>query len=297
MKNLKSTLLLMATIISITLSACQPQKPAQNGLKVMVVENFLADIVRQVAGERVSVKSLIPLNVDPHAFEPTPRDIADISDTQVLVINGAGIETWLNPVLNNAGGQRLVIEASKGLKSRTGAEIDPHFWMDPTQTITYVKNIRDGLIQVDPAGAAIYQENSDRYIQQLKGLDTWIFEQVKQIPPEKRLLVTNHESFGYFADRYGFIVVGTIIAGVSTDSAPSAQDVTKLINQIRSTGSPAVFLEIGANPDLARQIAGETGVRVITDLYTESLTDSSGPAPTYIDMLKTDVSTIMDALK
>jgi ABC-type Zn uptake system ZnuABC Zn-binding protein ZnuA len=297
MKIKQKILLLIVVLIAPFLFACQPRNLPQNGIKVMVAENFLADIVQQVAGDRVVVQTLIPLYVDPHSFEPTPRDIVAISESQVLVINGGGIETWLNPVLNNAGGQRLVIEASKGLKSRSTPEIDPHFWMDPTKTITYVDNIRDGLVKIDPAGAGKYQENADRYIKQLKDLDAWIITQVKQIPPEKRLLVTNHENLGYFADHYGFKVVGTIIPSVSTDSAPSAQEIAKLINQIRTTGSPAVFLEIGANPDLARQIASETNVHVVTNLYTESLTDANGPAPSYIDMLRADVITIVDALK
>jgi ABC-type Zn uptake system ZnuABC Zn-binding protein ZnuA len=169
--------------------------------------------------------------------------------------------------------------------------------MDPTKTISYVENIRDGLIQADPEGASTYRENADGYIKQLKSLDIWISEQVKQIPPEKRLLVTNHESLGYFADRYGFKVIGTIIPSVSTDSAPSAQEIARLIDHIRAAGSPAVFLEIGANPDLARQIASETGVKVVTNLYTESITDVNGPAPSYIAMLELDVSTIVKALK
>jgi len=289
--------LLILTGIFLFLSACQPNIPPQDGLRVIAVENFLADMTQRVAGDRVKVQTLIPINVDPHAFEPTPHDIANISESQVLVINGGGIETWLNPVLNNAGGQRLIIEASKGLKSRSAPEIDPHFWMDPNNSITYIKNIRDGLIKADPAGAAQYQANADDYIQQLKELDRWINEQVKQIPPEKRLLVTNHESLGYFADRYGFKVIGTIIPGFSTDSAPSAQEIARLINQIRATGSKAVFIEVGANQDMARQIASETGVRVVTNLYTESLTDANGPAPSYIEMLKMDVATMVQVLK
>jgi ABC-type Zn uptake system ZnuABC Zn-binding protein ZnuA len=292
----KSILLILAAATGF-LTACQAAPAPSAGIKVIVVESFLADITRQIAGSRLKVDTLIPINVDPHAFEPTPRDISRIADSQVLVINGGGIETWLTPVLNNAPGQHLVIEASKGLSSRTAAAVDPHFWMDPTHVITYTQNIRDGLIQVDPAGKSTYEDNARAYIAQLKDLDSWISLQVQQIPPARRLLVTNHESLGYYADRYGFTVVGTIIPSVSSEAAPSAQEVVKLINTIRSTGSPAVFLEIGANPDLARQIASETNLRVISDLYTESITDPNGPAPTYIDMLKMDTRTIVDALK
>ena len=271
------------------LTACQSAPPPTNAVKVIAVESFLTDMTQQVAGERLKVETLIPVNVDPHAFEPTPRDIIKISDSQVLVVNGGGLETWLTAVLNNTAGQHEVIEAARGIPGRTPGVLDPHFWMDPSHAVTYVGTIRDGLIQADPAGKSIYTQNASRYISQLKDLDAWISTQVKQIPPEKRL--------GYFADRYGFKVVGTIIPSISTDAAPSAQDVAKLITLIRQTGSPAVFLEMGANADLARQIASETDVHVITGLYTESVTDMNGPAPSYIDMLKLDTRIIVDALK
>jgi ABC-type Zn uptake system ZnuABC Zn-binding protein ZnuA len=290
-------LLLIFTLLSLLLSACQPQAAPSDKIKVIVVENFLADIVQNVAGDRVYITPLIPINVDPHSFEPAPRDVVQIAQSRALIINGGGIETWLKPVLDKSGGNLVVIEASKGLTSRTQPETDPHFWMDPNNVISYVATIRDGLTQVDPAGKNVYTQNANQYIARLKELDVWTAGQVQQIPPEKRLLVTNHESLGYFADRYGFKVIGTIIPSVSTDSSPSAQEVAQLINLIRSTGVKAIFLETGANPDLAQQIGSETGVKVITDLHTESLTDSSGPAPTYIDMIKSDVNSIVGALK
>jgi ABC-type Zn uptake system ZnuABC Zn-binding protein ZnuA len=175
--------------------------------------------------------------------------------------------------------------------------IDPHFWLDPNNVVQYVENIRDGLSQADPGGAATYSTNARAYIAQLKDLDQWIVNQVKVLPSERRLLVTNHETLGYFADRYGFKIIGTIIPSVSTASSPSAQQLATLIDQIKASRAPAIFLENGANPQLANQVAKETGVKMVTDLYTHSLTAANGPAPTYIDMIKSDVRTIVDALK
>ena len=144
---------------------------------------------------------------------------------------------------------------------------DPHFWLDPTKAITYVENIRDGLSQADPAGKDVYAANAAAYIAQLQELDTWIAQQVGQsIPAERRQIVTNHESFGYFADRYGFTIIGTVVPSVSTGSAPSAQQLARLVDRIKATGAPAIFLETGANPQLAQQVAAETGVKVVTDL-------------------------------
>lgn len=307
--------------------AASPQTAAAGGapLKVLAAETFLADMAQNVAGDRLKVDSLIPIGVDPHGFEPTPRDVAKIAESRVLIVNGAGFEGWLDKVLQNAGGQRAVITASAGLTMRepregemahehehatTAAgtptpeaehvhqhEGDPHFWLDPIAAIKYVENIRDGLSAADPAGKETYAANAAAYIAKLQELDGWIRAQVAAIPSERRLLVTNHESFGYFADRYGFTVVGTVIPSVSTGASPSAQEMAALVAHIREAGAPAIFLETGANPQLARQIAQETGVKVVTDLYTHSITDAKGPAPSYIEMMRYNVRTIVDALK
>jgi ABC-type Zn uptake system ZnuABC Zn-binding protein ZnuA len=284
---------------------------------VLAAETFLADVAQNVTGDRLAVTSLLPVGVDPHSFEPTPGDVRKVAASDVLIVNGAGFEAFLGRLLENAGGsplssqaggQRQVIEAAKGLTVRApregevaqaGAprEDDPHFWLDPNHVVKYVENIRDGLSQADPGGAAIYARNAETYVARLKELDRWIADQVQQIPPERRLLVTNHESLGYFADRYGFRIVGTIVPSVSTDASPSAQQVAQLIDHIKQTGAPAIFLETGANSQMARQIAQDTGVRVVADLYTHSTTDAEGPAPTYLDMMKYDTRAIVDALK
>lgn len=291
-------------------AACQPAPftPPQtpSPLKVLAVETFLADLTRQVAGDRLSVEALLPIGLDPHAFEPTPQDVARIADSQVLVINGAGFETWLAKVLQNAGGQRLVIEASAGLTPRQpqpgelpadAHETDPHFWLDPTLVIHYVETIRDGLSQADPSGKAVYAANAAVYIDQLRTLDAWIQEQVNTIPPERRILVTNHESFGYFADRYGFRILGTLLPSVSTGASPSAMELANLTDQIRQSGAPAIFLETGANPQLADQISRETGVKVVSGLFTHSITAPDGPAPSYLAMMRYNVTAIVTALR
>jgi ABC-type Zn uptake system ZnuABC Zn-binding protein ZnuA len=162
--------------------------------------------------------------------------------------------------------------------------------------VTYVKNIRDGLIQIDSDGAEIYKANAEAYIAQLKELDKWIVEQVKTIPAERRLLVTNHEAVEYFAERYGFKVVGAVIPSLSTDAGTSAKEMAALIEQVKAAGAPAIFLGEVENPDLANQIASETNVKVVDDLYFESLTDGA-PAATYINMMKHNVTRIVDALK
>jgi ABC-type Zn uptake system ZnuABC Zn-binding protein ZnuA len=305
--------LLIPTLILVMLSsACQASSSvttAKGPIKVLAVESFLADMAQNVAGDRLQVDTLIPVGTDPHSYQPTPQDVARIADSDVLIINGGGVEAWLQDTLKNAGGNHLLIETSKGLVSRkpkAGEDVlnptdqgvvDPHFWLDPHMAVHYVENIRDGLTQVDPAGKDVYARNAQTYIAKLKDLDGWIAAQVAQIPPERRLLVTNHETFGYFADRYGFTIVGTIVPSVSTDSSPSARQLGDLINRIRATHAPAVFLEAGVNPQLAAQLTAETGITVVSDLYTHSITDKNGNAPSYIDMMRYDVLRIVNALK
>jgi ABC-type Zn uptake system ZnuABC Zn-binding protein ZnuA len=293
-------LLASCAVASPTLYAIPSLTPTQTPSlpRVLAVESFLADIAQNVAGDRLTVETLIPLGVDPHAYQPTPRDAAKVADCSLLIANGAGIEAFLDPLLANAGGERLIITASAGLTPRPDPsgehpQGDPHFWLDPNNVIQYVENIRDGFSQADPDGAAIYAANAAAYIEQLKALDQWITQQVATLQPERRMLVTNHESLGYFADRYGFTVVGAVIPSVSTDASPTAQQMAALIEQIKATGAPAIFLEMGANPQLAQQIAAETGVKVVTDLYTHSLSAPDGPAPTYIDMMKYNVGRIV----
>lgn len=299
-------------LMAVLMAACQPAgQAAQAGegktpLKVMAAETFLADIAQNVAGDRVKIDVLMPIGIDPHTFEPTPADVARVADSNLLIINGAGMEKFLDKLLKSAGGQHQTIEASTGLTARQlrDGELadpdhagDPHFWLDPNNVVKYVENIRAGLSQSDPAGAAAYQANADAYITKLKELDRWIADRVKEVPEPERLLVTNHDNFGYFADRYGFKIIGTVVPSVSTDSAPSAQQLAQLIDHIKATGAKAIFLEKGVNPQLAEQVAKETGRQVVTDLYGDSLGEANGPASTYIDMMKWDVTTIVEALK
>jgi ABC-type Zn uptake system ZnuABC Zn-binding protein ZnuA len=296
----------LITIISSLLAACATQSHATlvSGLpRVLAVESFLANIAQNITGNRLTVETLIPLGVDPHAYQPTPQDAARISDADILILNGANLEAFLDPILQNAGShQQLIIKAADGLTARPdrsgeNPEGDPHFWLDPNNVVKYIENIRAGLTQADPAGASVYATNADKYIAELQGLDSWIIAQVQYVPQARRLLITNHDTFGYFAARYGFTVVGAIIPSISSGAAPSAQELAALIDTIRSTGTPAIFLETGSNLQLADQIAAETGVKVITGLYMHSLSAPNGPAATYIDMMKYDVTAIVDALK
>lgn len=298
---------------------CQPASvaPAAGStpagpVKVLAAETFLADIAQNVAGDRLKVDALLPIGADPHSYEPAPGDVTRVAHSNVLIVNGDGVEAYLEKLLQNAGGKHQVITAAAGLAGRAPREgesvekgasapaaeaVDPHFWLDPTKVVKYTENIRDGLSQADPAGASVYAANAEGYIKKLGELDAAVMSQVQQVPPARRLLVTNHEALGYYADRYGFRVVGTVVPSVSTEASPSAQELAQLVDRIRATQAPAIFLEAGTNPQLAQQVARETGTKIAHELYLESLTGPAGPAPTYLEMIKYDTRVIVDALK
>lgn len=293
------------------LAGCGPApQSGDSAVSVLASTSFLADIAQNVAGDRVTVESLLPIGSDPHAYQATPADVVKISESDVLILNGLEYEHFIESLLENADGERLLVTASAGLTPlELGAEAhkgesaadeheagDPHMWLDPNLVVAYVENIRDGLSQADPAGADVYAANASAYIAQLKELDAWISEQASSIPVERRLLVTNHESLGYFAEQYGFTVVETILPGFSSEASASAKEIASAIEAIKASNAPAVFLGEVENTALAEQIASETDVKVVDTLYLETLTEGA-PAGTYLEMMKYNVSQIVEALR
>lgn len=310
MKKIFNIVIRLSTLSLLFLISCGSAPQIEpNSLTVLASTSFLADIAQNVAGDRVLVESLLPIGADPHAYQVAPTDVAKIAESDLLILNGIEYEHFIESLLENAGGERIVVEATHGLtpSEEHADEIessenheheagDPHVWLDPNLVITYVENIRDGLIQVDPDGKEVYEQNAQAYINQLKELDTWIIGQVSQIPAENRLLVTNHEALNYFAERYGFEIVGTILPSASTNAQASAQQMTQLIDEIKTSSAHAIFLSDVENTNLAEQIANETDVKIVNDLHLESLTDGP-PAGTYLDMMRHNVNRIVEALK
>jgi ABC-type Zn uptake system ZnuABC Zn-binding protein ZnuA len=253
-----------------------------------------------------------------HAYEPTTRDLARVSEADLFILNGGGLEETLEDTLRSVAPDTTFVIASEGLKQRTpqpgeplhdlegedadtegepAHETDPHFWLDPTRVVKYVENIRDAYAEADPDGAGQYRANAAAYIAELEGLDAWIANEVATLPEEQRVLIMNHVSHGYFADRYGFRIAGAVIPSVSTGAAPTAQQLAELTTTIREQGVPVIFIQDVENPKLAGQIAAETGIAVVDDLRAGSLSAPDGDAATYIDMMKTGTRKIVSALR
>ncbi|GBC69391.1 Manganese transport system membrane protein MntB [archaeon HR01] len=260
---------------------------------------IVADVVKNVGGDRVDVYSIVPLGGDPHIFQPTPSDAELVEKADIVFYVGLGLEHWLTRLVENLRQGSPLVRLSDGLRfrvdERTG-EPDPHVWMDPTYVIQWAGRIADALSTLDPENRGYYQSNAARYIAELEELDSWIKTTLETIPPQNRKLITSHDAFRYFGDRYGFKIIGTVW-GITTDEEPSATLVSGLIEMIRREGVPSVFIETTINPQILRSVAEQAGVSVGGPLYGDSLGRPGSGAETYIGMMKTNTAAIVSALR
>jgi ABC-type Zn uptake system ZnuABC Zn-binding protein ZnuA len=284
-------------------------------LRVVATTNIVGDVVSHVGETAIELTVLLPINADPHAYEPTPQDFKAVSTADVMFINGLGLEGFLEEMLKNAGGDVPVISLSERLDAlvfggesqspsvspetedsdHVSGNFDPHVWLDPTNVMVWTNRIADTLSALDPENSALYRENAGDYQEQLNNLDEWIFERISLIPAENRQLVTDHRVFDYLAVRYGFEVVGEVIPTYSSAAEPTAQEIADLQNRVRKLGIKAIFVGVNINPNVVRAVVEDTGVEMIP-LYTGSLSDPQGPAGSYIAMMKFDVDKIVEAL-
>ena len=298
----------LLTCAVLALLCCGVPAAAQGSIdKVKVVASFsiLADLVRNVGGDRVEVAVLVGRNGDSHAFEPTPADSRRLAEARLVVVNGLGLEGWLDRLVRASGSQAPVAVASAGVRPRPGkldetrlyqdrAGVDPHAWQSVESVERYVANIRDALIGIDPAGKAIYAANAGAYLKRLDALDQEIRRALATIPPERRRIITSHDAFGYFADAYGIDFLAP--AGLANEAEPSARAVARIIRRIEADRIPALFLENVVDPRLIEAIARETGARVGGTLYSDALTAPDGPAPTYLDLMRHNAQELAKAL-
>ncbi|WP_460450672.1 metal ABC transporter substrate-binding protein [Alsobacter sp. SYSU BS001988] len=270
--------------------------------RIAVVASFsiLGDFVRQVGGDRVQAVSLVGPNGDAHVFQPSPADARTLAGARLVVVNGLGLEGWIDRLIRASGSRAPVVTASAGVKpleTREGGEAshaDPHAWQDVSNAKAYVAAIRDGLSAADPAGKAVYDERAGAYLAQLDALDAEVRAAIARIPPDRRRIVTTHDAFGYFGRAYGVSFIAP--QGVSTEAEASARDVARIIRQIRAEKVPAVFLENVSDPRLMQRITRETGARVGGRLYSDALSEQGGPAGTYIEMIRNNIRELSAAL-
>ena len=276
---------------------------AADKLKAVASFSILGDMVKQVGGDRVDVVTLVGPDGDAHVYEPTPADAKNLASSQLLFVNGLGFEGWMDRLEKSSGFKGKTIVASTGVKPRTMVEeeggtpetiTDPHAWQDLGNGKLYVINIRDGLIAADPDGKAVYEANASKYLGEIMQEDDAVRGALAKLSKDRRKIITSHDAFGYFGAAYGLEVIAP--EGVSTESEASAQDVAKIIRQIKSEHIPAVFMENITDHRLLDQIARETDAKIGGELYTDALSGSDGPAPTYLDMFRHNVGALTEAL-
>lgn len=278
---------------------------ASDKLRVIATTNIIADIVSQVGGDSIELTPLLPLGADPHTYTTSPQDMVAVTDAHLIFANGVNLETEFLPELIQHS-EAPVIYVSQGIELRALEEdetrehehenTDPHTWTTPANAIVFVHNIEHALSAVDPANAETYKANAEKYEAELEALDEWIAEQISTIPVNNRKLITDHDTFGYYTDRYGLEQIGAVIPGFSTASEPSAQELAALEDMIREHGVRAVFVGTTVNPSLAQQVAEDTGIQ-LTTLYTGSLGPAGSGVETYLDYIRHNTTAIVEGLR
>lgn len=276
---------------------------AAEKLKVTASFSILGDMAREIGGERVEITTLVGPDGDAHVYQPTPADAKALLASKVLVLNGLGFEGWMPRLQQSTGFKGTAIVASTGVKPQQMDEdekgkvkkiTDPHAWQSLANGKLYAQNIRDGLIKADPDGRADYEASAARFITAIDALDIEVKAAIAKIPAAQRRVVTSHDAFGYFGAAYGLQFLAP--EGVSTDSEPSAQDVAKIIKQIRAEKIPAVFMENITDKRMITQISSESGATIGGSLFSDALSAADGPAATYLGMFRYNVMTLTKAL-
>lgn len=268
-------------------------------LRVVCANTILADIAHQVGGDRIVAISLLKPGVEVHAWEPTPDDITLIGSAGLVVVNGLGLEGWLDRAISSSGISAPVVRASAGIEPLTvsGANlsVDPHAWQDASNGMRYARTIRDALSAVDPDGSADYTAWTQAYEGQVRVVDAWVKQQIAALPANQRVLVTSHDALGYFAKAYGMEIQP--VEGIAPGQEPDAAHIAALISVIRTRHVHAVFIEDLTSSKVIEQIGREGGARLGGQLYSDSLAESPHLASTYLGMFLANARTIVAALR
>lgn len=267
-----------------------------------VVASFsiLADLARRVGGNLINVTSLVPPDADVHVFQPDAASSRSLAAANMLVENGLGLEGWLTRLAQASDFHGVRVIASHGVTPRQMREgdaiaLDPHAWQNPRNGVIYVENIAAGLAAADPSHRDAWHTNATAFIAEITQTDAWIAAQFAAIPAAARRIVTTHDAFGYYGDRYGVTFLAA--EGISTDAEPSAKGIAALVRQVKQERVHMVFLENMTDSRITRTLAQETGATVAGPLYSDALSKPDGPAPDYISMLRYNTAWFVRAMQ
>jgi ABC-type Zn uptake system ZnuABC Zn-binding protein ZnuA len=297
--------LVAACLAALLAAGCAGPGGAGNGdgagggqLRVVATTTQVADLAANVGGDRVRVTSLLRPGIDAHDYEPSPADIDALAHADLVLQNGVGLEEWLGDTIESSGFDGPVVDTSQGVRLRqVDGEPDPHIWQNPRNAQVMAANIERGLAAADPAGAAAYQAGLAAYTKQLRALDAEVERQVGSLANRK--VVTNHDAFGYYLDRYGLELVGSVIPSFDSSAELSGRDIRDLVAKIEATRVKAVFSETSLPPRAAETIGREAGVRVVVGedaLYGDALGPPGSDGDTYLKMIRHNTATIVSNL-
>lgn len=303
-----SALVALAALTAPLFGACGGGGDGGDGrTRVVATTTQIGALVREVAGDRVDLTVLLAAGADAHDYEPSPKAVAQIKEAKVVLMNGIGLDAWLEDIVSGADAERVVV-VTEGIAVRetshageedgdSHGEGDPHVWHDPANVQVMVRNIVAALSAADPGQAEAFRANGDAYIAKLGDVDARIQAMMDAIPEANRKVVTNHDSLGYFFDRYGIELAGAIIPGTAKDAQPSAKDLASLAELIKREGVRAILAEQEIDPKIAGQLAADTGVKIVTGLYADSLGAPGSGADTVDGMLLSNATKIAEALR
>jgi zinc/manganese transport system substrate-binding protein len=303
-------LLFSAFALAILTGSNSPARTQEMKLPVIASFSILGDITRIIGGDRIALTTLVQPGSDAHVYAPTPADARAVAEAKLVISNGLKYEGWMKRIMQASASKAVLVEAATGVKGRVekdspghGAKnmnghdhagLDPHAWQSVANVKLYAATIRDALIASDAAGKASYEASASRYLVELDTLEAEIRAVVARIPADRRKVITSHDAFGYFQQAYGIQFIAP--RGVSTEAEASAKDVARIIQQIKREKIAAVFLENISDQRLIQQIAKESGAMIGGTLFSDALSRADGPAPTYIRMMRHNISMISEAL-
>jgi zinc/manganese transport system substrate-binding protein len=288
----------METVIRLLLVTLAWVVSARAELKVASLSTITTEIAENVGGPVVRVTRLVKPGMDPHDFQPSPRDVREVEDADLVLLSGKGMEGYLTKLEDAVGNKAKFVDVGAEMPTLTLEEDgrvveDPHWWHSIANMKSATSVVRRQFVEADPPNKALYMKNAAAYQAKLTDLEKWVRQQVAELARDQRKLVTSHDALQYFAQEYGFKIYA--IEGVSTEDQPSSKKVTDLINTIRTQQVKAVFFESIANPKVITEITRETGAKIGGELFVDGLGEKE--ASTYSDMIRHNIQTIVKNLK
>ena len=299
-------------------AGCGSESSGEDGqVKVVATTTQVADFVREVGGEAVDVTQILQPNSDPHDYEPRPSDVEAVADAELVFVSGRGLDDWAEELVSDSGGDARIVnlgamgpirlagegheheedehagEVGHEHEHEDESELDPHWWHDPRNVEAAVPGIENVLVVADRPHKAEFIRNSDAYVAEVKALDAGIARCIDSVPASERKLVTDHDAFGYFANRYGIEVVGAVIPSQTTQAQASAKDLSELAKTIEAEDVKAVFPESSLSADVAEAIADQTGASAEHTLYGDSLGPEGSSGDTYLHMEEANADAVV----